>query len=100
MHLRQLMYILHQTTLSASHLQHTLREIFIRLPNTQISQNLLRTTQNRIELVRAVEHFHHTTHTRLREATTTEDVDRLVGDLVCGAGSVGLEEADGTTEEF
>lgn len=77
------------------HLQHTLREVLIRLPNPQIPQNLLRSTKNRIKLVRAMELLDDTAHARLRESASAEDVDGLVGDLVRGARREGLEEADG-----
>jgi hypothetical protein len=81
-------------------LQHAFREVLIRLPHTEIPQNLLRSAQNRIKLVRAVELLDHASHTRLRQSAAAENIDGFVSDVVRGAGGVGLEEADGATKEF
>lgn len=45
-----------------------------------------------------MEHLNHLTHTALREATATEDVGRVVGNLLGGTGGVRLEETDGSAE--
>lgn len=79
-------------------LQHALREILKRLPHTQVSQNLLRTAQDRIELVRAVELLDHASHARLCQTATSKDIDCLVGNLVCGPCGEGLQQANGSAE--
>ena len=79
-------------------LQHSLGELLHRLPDTQISQDLLRTTQDGIELVRPVEHFDDLAHARLGDTTASEDVGGVVSNLLCGVGGVRLEQTDRTTQ--
>jgi len=56
-------HILHALVLLAIPLsQHRFGEVLIRLPHAQIRQNLLCTSENRIELVRAMELLNYATH--------------------------------------
>lgn len=79
-------------------LQHSLGEVLHRLPHAQITENLLSTTKDSIELVRSVETLNVLAHAGLGQATATPDLDGLVGDFVGGAGDAHLEETDGAGE--
>lgn len=79
-------------------LQHSLGEILHCLSHAQIAENLLGTTKDGIELVRAVEDLDVLAHTGLGQAAAAPDLDGLVGDFVGGAGDAHLEEANGAGE--
>ena len=79
-------------------LQHGLGEISHGLSYTQITQNFLSTTQDRIELVISGKVLNNLTHTSLRQATAAKDVDRLVSDLVRGTGGAHFEQGNRTAE--
>lgn len=53
-----------------------------RLPHAQIRQNLLRTPQNRIKLIRAIKHLHHPAHARLRQRPAPKNIRRLIRHLM------------------
>lgn len=73
-------------------LQHGLGHRLAGLANAQVGQHLFGASENRVELVGAVELLHQGTHSALRERTATEDVAGVVGNLVCATGRVRLEE--------
>jgi hypothetical protein len=81
-------------------LQPRLRHNLHRLPHAQIRQNLLRTAQNRIEFVAAVEHLDNTTHTAPGDTTASEDIRGVIGNIVGAASGVRFQESDGTGEEL
>lgn len=72
-----------------------LGEILHGLPHAEVGEDLLGAAEYGVELVGAVEHLDVSAHARLGEAAAAPDLDRLVGDLVGGAGDGHLEEADG-----
>lgn len=68
------------------------------LPHTQISQNLLCTTKNCIELVRPVEHLNDSTHSSLRQTSAAENTNRLIRNLVSSSGTEYLQQTDWTAQ--
>ena len=69
-----------------------------RLPDTQVSKDLLGTTENGIELLGTLELLNEASHTGLGKGTTTEDLNGLVGDLAREAGRLHLEEGNLTSK--
>lgn len=74
------------------------RHEFHRLPHTQITQDLLRSTKNSIKLVRPVEHLDHASHSSLRQTTTAKDSNRLISNFVSGTRAEDLQKTDGSGE--
>lgn len=70
------------------------------LPNTQIRKNLLRSAQDRIKFVRAMELLNQLAHTTLRDSPATKDVHSIVGDVMRTSRSVALEKSNRSTEEL
>lgn len=68
------------------------------MPDTQVSQNLFRTTQDGIEFVCPVEHLDDLAHASLRDTTASKDVGGVVSNLVGRLGSERLEQADRTAQ--
>jgi hypothetical protein len=68
------------------------------LSDTQIAQNLLRSAQDGVEFVRAMELLNNFSHTSLSDTTTSEDIASIIGDLMCTASGEGLEQANGSAE--
>ena len=64
------------------------------LSNTEIAQDVLSTTEQRIEGNGAVVVFDEATHTRSSDTTPTEDLDRVGGSELSCAGGVHLQEGD------
>lgn len=79
-------------------LQHRLGEVSDSLSDAEISQDLLSSAQNSIKLVCAVEDLDVLAHSRLRQGTSSPNLDRLVGDFVSGAGRAHLEETNRTSK--
>lgn len=79
-------------------LQLLLGHEFHSLSHTKITKHLLRTTQNGIKLVPPIKVLDITTHTRLRQSTTTPDLHSLVGNLVGHARTAHFQETDGATQ--
>lgn len=79
-------------------LEHRLGKVAHGLSHAQITQNLLGPAQDRVKLVGAVKDFNVLAHARLGQAAAAPDLDRLVGNLVGGAGAAHLEQANGARE--
>ncbi|KAI6748767.1 hypothetical protein HG531_007714 [Fusarium graminearum] len=76
-------------------LQFGVGEVPHGLSHTKISQDLLGSTENGIELVCSVEHLDELTHAGLGNSATTPDLHGLIGDLMGSAGCAHLEQTNG-----
>jgi hypothetical protein len=68
------------------------------LPDAQVAQDFLRSAQDSVEFVRAMELFNNFSHTTFSDTTTSKDVACIVRDFVGTASGEGLEQADGSAE--
>jgi hypothetical protein len=64
------------------------------LSNTEIAQDVLGTTEQRIEGDGAMVVLDEATHTRSSDTTPTEDLDRIGGSELSRAGGVHLQEGN------
>ena len=79
-------------------LQHSLWHKLHGLPDTHVGQHFFGAAEDRVELVRPVEHFDFAAHSRLRQTAAAEDVDGVVCDLVGGPCRERLQQADRSAE--
>ena len=80
--------------------KHSLWHLLHGLSNTQICQYLFGTAQDGVKLVRAVELLHHAAHSCLCDASSTKDVDGIIGDIVCTPSRVGLQQTNRATQQL
>mmetsp|Transcript_15366 Transcript_15366/g.60082 ORF Transcript_15366/g.60082 Transcript_15366/m.60082 type:complete len:325 (+) Transcript_15366:840-1814(+) len=69
-----------------------------RLPHSQVGHDLLGSTQDRGELGAPLEPLHHLPHPRLRDGAASEDLARLVADVVGDSRAEVLQQRDGPCE--
>jgi hypothetical protein len=66
----------------------------LRLPDTQITQNLLSSTQDRIKLLSSLELLYKFTHSRFGQRPSTKDLNSFIGYLSGETRRLHLEESN------